>query len=239
MTAQSRKSLFTTRRLFFTVCVLITGIFSSASAGLIVSENYSTDAGFTSGFVQSTYSAMSGTYAGTPINGTGATLYEMFTPTSDYDLVSLEFRYEVSALGTTPNLNFNLYTIPSPPVATADNLVLGSALLGSGIDFTPTALASGITNMAVTFTDADVISLTNGNSYAIAITASDVTWEMRRRGGGNEAGGYGYKDLAPLNSGGRAYLISFYDTAVIPEPSSLFLLIGGFAVLGFFSKRRR
>jgi hypothetical protein len=216
----------------------------NTQAALLVTENYSSDTGWTAGFVQSTYSAMSGTYGGTGVGGSDATLYEAFTPTSNYDLVSVEFRYNITALGTTaPTLNFNLYevaTVTDP----ADPLVLiGAGLLnsGAGIDYTPAQLAaSNQTHMAITFTDSDVYSLTSGTSYALAITASDVTFGMARRSGGGDIGGYGYKDLSPLNSSGRDLMLSTYDTALvaIPEPSTVALLLGGLGSL-FLLRRRR
>ncbi|WFB36205.1 PEP-CTERM sorting domain-containing protein [Kiritimatiellota bacterium B12222] len=234
-------TVFTSGKGFIAACIGFAGLLGSATAGILVTENYSEGAGFTPGYVQSTYGGMSGTYTGSPVSGDDATLYEIFTPGSDYDLVSLEFRYEIDALGTSPTLNFNVYEIPALPASPADNMVLGSALLGAGLDYTPLALTNGsdVNNMAVAFTEGDILSLTSGTSYAIAITASDMEWNMARRGGGNEAGGYGYKNLVPLHSSGRALMVSFYDSAVIPEPSSLILVVAGIVGMGLFRKRRR
>ncbi|MEM1058070.1 MAG: PEP-CTERM sorting domain-containing protein [Verrucomicrobiota bacterium] len=229
-----------------TAVLALTG--ATAWGAFQVQENYSVNQTWTPGFVQSSAPNMPPQFIQGSEIGTEQSLVQTFTPETDYNFVSVEFRYEILAPPSFGNsfLIFNLYALSEGPTApTIDVGPGGSGLLnsGGGFSYNPTSSTlNTLTNMVFAL-EGGGIPLQAGVTYAFEVFADEVDFAMLNIDSTPGIGGQAYRNYEAID--GIDLLLAIYDTnilenndpdppgPIIPEPASGALLLGALGLLAF------
>ncbi|MEM0967492.1 MAG: hypothetical protein AAGJ81_15195 [Verrucomicrobiota bacterium] len=244
--------MITRRNRFFAAGILAVFPLSSPmvlGSGFQVKELYSVNETWTPGFVQSTAPNMpAGFNGGFANSGNQTSLVQTFTPETDYNFVSVEFRYtlsEVPAIDTF--LIFNLYPLTSGPDAPNIEVQGGDGLLNDsgGFSYTPTETTFFTDSNMVFALEGEGVPLEAGTTYAFEVFVDLNEFDMQTGPSTSGIGGQFYRNYEEIE--GVDLLLAIYDTNIladgnpagpdIPEPASIALWLSIGAL--FFTVRRR